>query len=313
MSKEFAHRFKDALKRLAVIVSICFASAMITAGVFYISGFLIDFPIEDSTNYSVVSLSASILAIVVGIITFSETIGAIRRGKLEKERLIDEIYDELNNKSSTIKKVIRYSRQRWEIDEEIHRLMGEMKATDADGYVRLNRLVYSGQNADNDPIGANGANIVNYAVFLKQFGIQPEKMSVEKNNVVFLTAFNQEGDALFEQCQIILGRMNIFLRKTDNIVETDDIMMNIVSLIVRSEWVLVNIDGRNPNVYYELGIAHALGKPTIILSKKAPKTDEKAASTALGFDIRQKRVIFYQDWDNLERQLLYQIGRLKSA
>ena len=96
------------------------------------------------------------------------------------------------------------------------------------------------------------------------------------------------------------------LKKTDNQVEKDDILMNIVSLIVKAELIIVNINGQNPNVYYELGIAHAIGKPTILLSRTNLGLED------IGFDIRQKRIIMYRSDRELEQQLLYQVSRIKS-
>ena len=42
----------------------------------------------------------------------------------------------------------------------------------------------------------------------------------------------------------------------------------------------------NPNVFYEVGYAHALGKPTILLAQRGVQ---------LPFDIRSFRVVFYND------------------
>ncbi len=42
----------------------------------------------------------------------------------------------------------------------------------------------------------------------------------------------------------------------------------------------------NANVFYELGYAHALGKPTILLAQRDSK---------LPFDIQSFRVVFYND------------------
>jgi hypothetical protein len=41
---------------------------------------------------------------------------------------------------------------------------------------------------------------------------------------------------------------------------------------------------RNPNVFYELGLAHAIGKPAILVAK----TEED-----IPFDLRHVRVIVY--------------------
>jgi len=63
----------------------------------------------------------------------------------------------------------------------------------------------------------------------------------------------------------------------------DDILRN----ILESEVVIAEITPGNPNVFYELGYAHAIGKQTILLADRA--------SAELPFDIRGYRVIFYEN------------------
>lgn len=196
-------------------------------------------------------------------------------------------------------KLIQYNKKRRELEEEINLLTKELMYSDLSQYLDVNRLVFKGQNA----IESNES--INYSAFLKQFGLQNDEIEIRKNSAVFLTPFTEEGEMLFRECQMILGDVDIFLQKTDNIVEKEDILMNIVSLIVQSEIVIANINGRNPNVYYELGIAHAIGKPTILLSHVEFDEDNVA------FDIRQKRIIMYHSRKDLEKQLLYQVSRLK--
>lgn len=196
-------------------------------------------------------------------------------------------------------KLMKYNKKRKELEEEINLLTKELMKSDLSQYLDVNGLVFKGQNA----IERNES--INYSAFLKQFGLQNDEIEIRKNSAVFLTPFTEDGEILFRKCQRTLGDIDIFLQKTDNIVEKEDILMNIVSLIVQSEIVIVNINGRNPNVYYELGIAHAIGKPTILLSHV--EFDENK----IAFDIRQKRVIMYRSWDDLERQLLYQVSRLQ--
>ncbi len=50
--------------------------------------------------------------------------------------------------------------------------------------------------------------------------------------------------------------------------------------------VVAEISAANNNVFYELGYAHALHKPTILLARRGQQ---------LPFDIRSYRVIFYDD------------------
>lgn len=197
-------------------------------------------------------------------------------------------------------KLIEYSKKRSELEEEITLLTRELMHSNISEYLDVNRLVFSGQQ------DTKNNKSINYQYFLKQFGLVNEKIEVRKNSAVFLTPFNREGEALFKECQHILSGIDVFLQKTDNYVEKEDIMMNIISLIVQSEIVIVNINGRNPNVYYELGIAHAIGKPTILLSETNFNIDD------VGFDIRQKRIIMYDSIQDLEKQLLYQVSRLRN-
>jgi hypothetical protein len=64
------------------------------------------------------------------------------------------------------------------------------------------------------------------------------------------------------------------------------IFQDIQREIEQAEIVIAEITPANPNVFYELGYAHALGKPTILLAQRDSK---------LPFDIRSYRVVFYND------------------
>jgi len=64
------------------------------------------------------------------------------------------------------------------------------------------------------------------------------------------------------------------------------IFQDIQREIEQAEIVIAEITPANPNVFYELGYAHALGKPTILLAQRGAE---------LPFDIRSFRVVFYND------------------
>ncbi|HTW63254.1 MAG TPA: hypothetical protein VME17_01505 [Bryobacteraceae bacterium] len=64
------------------------------------------------------------------------------------------------------------------------------------------------------------------------------------------------------------------------------IFQDIQREIEKAEIVVAEITPANPNVFYELGYAHALGKPTILLAQRG---------VDLPFDIRSFRVVFYND------------------
>jgi len=64
------------------------------------------------------------------------------------------------------------------------------------------------------------------------------------------------------------------------------IFQDIQREIEQAEIVIAEITPGNPNVFYELGYAHALKKPTILLALRGAN---------LPFDIQSFRVVFYND------------------
>lgn len=76
--------------------------------------------------------------------------------------------------------------------------------------------------------------------------------------------------------------------RADDVFRAGSILQDIVDLLSRSSVVLADISESNRNVHYELGLAHALGKPTVLV---APK------NLPLFFDIGQERMLTY-DKDN---------------
>ena len=64
---------------------------------------------------------------------------------------------------------------------------------------------------------------------------------------------------------------------------------NVISDIVReicdAEVIVADLSGSNPNVFYELGVSHALTNKAVMISRDKP----------LPFDLGPYRVIFYED------------------
>ena len=75
------------------------------------------------------------------------------------------------------------------------------------------------------------------------------------------------------------------------------IMLDIQKSIIDSNLILCEMSGKNPNVFYELGLAHAIGRPAILVSNE--KED-------IPFDLRHIRVILYDNsiagWEDRLRE-----------
>lgn len=77
--------------------------------------------------------------------------------------------------------------------------------------------------------------------------------------------------------------------RADEIYGPGIIIKDVIDRIVRSQVVIADISPPNPNVYFEVGYALALGKPIILLAQR------RAADAPLPFDISAFRVLFYDD------------------
>ncbi|WP_304721866.1 HEAT repeat domain-containing protein [uncultured Alistipes sp.] len=90
----------------------------------------------------------------------------------------------------------------------------------------------------------------------------------------------------------VCSSLGIKAQRADDISKQDFIMANILDGIAKSEIVIVDITGNNPNVFYELGIAHTLRSrnSTLIMTR-----DEDVSKSP--FDIRHWSILKYS-YDN---------------
>ena len=74
--------------------------------------------------------------------------------------------------------------------------------------------------------------------------------------------------------------------RADDIFAPGLIMNDILRSIREADYIIADLTEQNPNVYYELGLAHALTKPVILITQNTAN---------LPFDLRHQRVIVYSD------------------
>ncbi len=88
--------------------------------------------------------------------------------------------------------------------------------------------------------------------------------------------------------------------RADDAFRSEAIISKIIKNIFRDDVIVADISGFNPNVLYELGIAHAVGDKTIILCEKTEQ--------GLPFNLSAYRVIFYRkDIDGIRKVLRKQL------
>lgn len=88
--------------------------------------------------------------------------------------------------------------------------------------------------------------------------------------------------------------------RADDIWEESAIVQDIFNLVFRAQVVIVDFTGKNPNVMYETGIAHTLGKHVVPLSQSLDDVP---------FDLRHHRVLKYLANAEGLRQLELNLGK----
>jgi hypothetical protein len=81
-----------------------------------------------------------------------------------------------------------------------------------------------------------------------------------------------------------LEELNIKCIRGDEIYAHQRIMDDIWTSIRSCRFMIAELTGRNPNVLYEVGLAHAIGKPVIIITRN---------SEDVPFDLKDLRYLFY--------------------
>ena len=73
--------------------------------------------------------------------------------------------------------------------------------------------------------------------------------------------------------------------RADEVFGPGQMMEQIWELMNRAGLLIADVTGKNPNVFYELGVAHTLGKPVILITR---------AEEDVPFDLRHFRYILYE-------------------
>lgn len=86
--------------------------------------------------------------------------------------------------------------------------------------------------------------------------------------------------------QPIESQLGLKCIRADNIDRSTEIMKDIWDSINHATIVVAELTDRNPNVFYEMGMAHVVGKPVILIAQTIEHVP---------FDLRGVRVIIYDD------------------
>lgn len=112
----------------------------------------------------------------------------------------------------------------------------------------------------------------------------PENTAIETDLVAVMMPFNASFNAVYEGIKRACAGARFRCLRVDDVWEDSTIIQDIFNLIFRAHIVVVDFTGKNPNVMYETGIAHTLGKHVVPISQSLDDVP---------FDIAHHRVLKY--------------------
>ncbi|MDT9025685.1 hypothetical protein [Rossellomorea yichunensis] len=193
------------------------------------------------------------------------------------------------------KDIARLNDMRHYYEEKIHELNKKLMYTE-DRWKDVNHLLVTEQKINN-----NNTNSVNsLSNFLKKHGLTEKDLIIDKKSVFVLTPFIKSELPFFQRVNNTCNQVGLNCSRGDEEYISGDILPHILKKICKARLIIVNIDGRNPNVFYELGIAHALDKPVILTTKSINNTP---------FDLQSKNIIQYSTLEDLENALKLALTR----
>jgi hypothetical protein len=111
-----------------------------------------------------------------------------------------------------------------------------------------------------------------------------EHENIESTLASAMIPFDASFNAVYDSIRQASENVNLRCRRADDIWENPAIIQDVVSLIDRSRVVICDCTDRNPNVFYEIGIAHTLGREVILITQNEQD---------IPFDLRHLRYIRY--------------------
>lgn len=116
----------------------------------------------------------------------------------------------------------------------------------------------------------------------------PEHEGIEAALASAMMPFDASFTPVYESIRQAAENVGLRCRRADDIWENAAIIQDVVALIDRSRVVVCDCSGRNPNVFYEAGVAHTLGREVILIAQ---------SEHDIPFDLRHLRYVRYLNND----------------
>lgn len=172
------------------------------------------------------------------------------------------------------------------------------EATDIDEAFKACKLCESCEHQMEKRVRAGSLRVEQVAAAKKLFN-----RAFGKKVCFMAMPFDEHLQPVYEMIADTLAQKKWIVVRADEISRPRRIIDRIQQSILASDLVLADLSGNNPNVFYELGMAHAVGGDVILLTQE----------DKLPFDISTEQTIFYESTEpglkELSRKLIKLAGK----
>lgn len=196
----------------------------------------------------------------------------------------------LNRKQLKDKELKKIYGQRERIEDKIYEWRDVMQSS-PERFFDTNKLLL--QNPETDLSIKN--TIPNFQ-FYTNLGIVIENIKVKENTAFCLMPFNDRYSAIYQAIFYSCQAANYSCTRSDEVYNPGNLLRQIVNMMLESSLIIALLDGQNPNVFYEIGIAHSIGKTVLLLANKKSKNE-------IPFDLKSDRLLLYSNTSDLHEKL----------
>jgi hypothetical protein len=235
------------------------------------------------TNFAALTILTAFITVLLAVLSFMMLLIFRRQSSHYEQELqravLSAMRDSYETRIAVLNREMTATKERWE---------------DA------NHLLLSAQKSPQQKVAHT---VQPESEFLRTFRFRAPDFVVDPRLIIVLTPFSEDERRAFEIIQKTCTEAGFKCIRGDEEYTPSDILSHIVRLIVKARIVIANVTSRNPNVFYELGVAHAMGKQTILVSE----------SSEVPFDIAGLRIVFWTNPAELRTRLTETLLRTISA
>ena len=141
------------------------------------------------------------------------------------------------------------------------------------------------------------SHVVPNYLFFQNLGINMANIIVKDKTVFCLMPFHKNFQKTYDTIELACEATKYECYRSDTPYNPGNVLRQIVQSLLESQLIIAVLDGKNPNVFYEIGIAHSIGKTVMLLANTNRKED-------IPFDLQSDRLLLYSNYNDLRNKLI---------